>query len=99
MHRTLSALVMRVMHDVVGTMHVTGVLQKTSLTAALHQLEKGCLPCAQVYLILDEFIMGGEIQETSKKVGEPLVAMDCKHAAAMDRLDLAAICWMVKRMK
>lgn len=23
----------------------------------------------QVYLILDEFIMGGEIQETSKKVG------------------------------
>jgi hypothetical protein len=23
---------------------------------------------AQVYLILDEFIMGGEIQETSKKV-------------------------------
>lgn len=25
----------------------------------------------QVYLILDEFIMGGEIQETSKKVGMP----------------------------
>ena len=23
----------------------------------------------QVYLILDEFLMGGEIQETSKKVG------------------------------
>jgi len=26
-------------------------------------------PGLQVYLILDEFLMGGEIQETSKKVG------------------------------
>jgi len=25
-------------------------------------------PCLQVYLILDEFICGGEIQETAKKV-------------------------------
>ena len=29
----------------------------------------------QVYLILDEFIMGGEIQETSKKV--PALCPEC----------------------
>ena len=29
------------------------------------------LALVQVYLILDEFIMGGEIQETSKKVRSP----------------------------
>ena len=33
------------------------------------------MPSLQVYLILDEFIMGGEIQETSKKV--PALCPEC----------------------
>ena len=37
----------------------------------------------QVYLILDEFIMGGEIQETSKKVPTPALACHLSFALHM----------------
>ncbi len=41
---------------------------------------------AQVYLILDEFIMGGEIQETSKKVSSHQLAMGFMYPATMPGL-------------
>jgi hypothetical protein len=47
--------------------------QVKALTWLLCMLSVAHPPAAalQVYLILDEFIMGGEMQETSKKVGLP----------------------------
>lgn len=42
--------------------------------------------CVQVYLLLDEFIMGGELQETSKKV-------DILCTYTMRLVDVAQLVW------
>lgn len=40
------------------------------MTLVSHLFSQVDLGCVQVYLLLDEFIMGGELQETSKKVSK-----------------------------
>lgn len=42
---------------------------KFALHSLMFQTAFMSLLAMQVYLILDEFLMGGEVQETSKKVG------------------------------
>lgn len=54
-----------------------GQSSRSTATAQCWQLLPA-LHAEQVYLILDEFIMGGEIQETSKKV--ELAATQCPAA-------------------
>lgn len=50
-----------------------------------------CLVMCQVYLILDEFICGGEIQETAKKVSRAMNPAYCNLQAEVCPEDLLCI--------
>lgn len=63
--------------------HLVGICYCRSLAANVQ------LCVLQVYLILDEFILGGEFEETSKKVrgcGVMILCTACRVSSALSRL-------------